>query len=66
MDLTLKVLILMCLQAIIGFFVSVFINETIGATIVCLAAAVNVLILVFAIVKFYKSYLKGGLEKECF
>ena len=52
MDLTLKVLILMCLQAIIGLVVSVFINETIGTTIVWLAAGVNFLILIFAIVNF--------------
>jgi len=55
MDLTTKVLLAMCVQGIVGIFVSFYINETIGLVIMLLAAGVNSLIVVFLIVEIFKS-----------
>jgi len=55
MDLTMKILLLMCVQVIVGVFVSFFIHETIGLVMTSLAVIVNVLIAIFWMGKVYKS-----------
>ena len=58
MDLTIKILLLMCVQAITGLFVSSF-NEIIGLVLVWTAVGVNFSVLLFAIIKVYKSESKS-------
>ena len=66
MDLTIKILIAMCVQAIIGIFITFYINVTIGLVIMWFAATVNSMILMFAIYRVVKEKIskeKGG--KKC-
>lgn len=55
MDLTTKLLLAMCIQAIVGVCVSFFVYETVGLVMILLAAIVNVLIAIFWMGKAYKS-----------
>lgn len=61
-----KILIAMCVQAIIGIFVTFYINVTIGLVIMWFAATVNSMILMFAIYRVVKEKMAKKKEgKTC-